>query len=625
MGRGLALACVIGGALLFVGTGVGLACLCFAEDRPAETTLAQSMSAGDELSRSTPAVPAAAAPAPPQPQAPAQPEEEAEPSEPDAPPQAEQPEPDSPPEVPQQPAPQAPERRKGKADPQQGPPELVIERKVGGVGRSGTLTVEEQKRVNEAIDRGVAYLRKTQLKGGSWSQGQYAVGYAALPGLTLLECGVSPKDPAVVKAARYVRFYAPSLNHKTTYQLSLAILFLDRLGEPKDRKLIQSMALRLVAGQNAAGGWDYECPYLYPSQEQLLLKALRPYQPKHLQEPIAKGKKGKLQDPIKSPDPKSGNLSEAVASPGKNQGNLPEAVGDQKKGKAPGETGVLDPLPPGKEPKGAPDARPKAKSEKAKSEKKPKEPPKVEVIPQLVPSRPAFLPPSLRSLPLARIGGKGKLKQMMPRDDNSNTQFAILALWVARRHYVPTEQTLALVEARFRASQRQGGGWGYHYEGGGQGDTMTCVGLIGLAVGHGSASEVQAPAAAAGQAMPQDQAIPRGLKALGGYLEHPNVRPGSKMNAYLLWAVERVGVLYNLKTIGNKDWYRWGVLALLPNQQADGSWFGNGYAGSAPTLDTSMALLFLKRANLTSDLSERIRLHLSITDPDAPPAASQKK
>ena len=64
------------------------------------------------------------------------------------------------------------------------------------------------------------------------------------------------------------------------------------------------------------------------------------------------------------------------------------------------------------------------------------------------------------------------------------------------------------------------------------------------------------------------------------------------MNAYFLWAVERVGVLYSLKTIGNKDWYRWGVRALLPNQRADGSWFGNGYSGSDAKLDTAMALLF---------------------------------
>ena len=36
-------------------------------------------------------------------------------------------------------------------------------------------------------------------------------------------------------------------------------------------------------------------------------------------------------------------------------------------------------------------------------------------------------------------------------------------------------------------------------------------------------------------------------------------------------------MLYNLSTITNKDWYRWGVYVLLPNQFADGSWFSRQY------------------------------------------------
>jgi hypothetical protein len=489
-----------------------------------------------------------------------------------------------------------------------------------GVGYGGSLTVAEQKLVNAAIDRGVAYLRKTQLKTGSWGTGIYAVGYAALPGLTLLECGVPATDPAVVKAARFVRFNSPTLSKHSTYQLSLAILFLDRLGDPKDRKLIQKMALRLVAGQNSAGGWTYESPYLYPSQEQQLLKALRPYQPKHLQEPIAKAKTGKGKEPVADPKLNSGNLAEAINDPGKKPDDLTKGVADPKKGQPPGEAGLADPLTPGANPKGAPNARPQAKPEK-----KPKQP-RVELPPQVVPSRPVFLPPDLRSMPVVKEGPKGRLRPAMPKDDNSNTQFAIMALWAARRHYVPTEQTLALVEARFRFSQRQGGGWGYNYVGSGQTDTMTCVGLIGLAVGRGSAGEGQAPGAAPGQAVPQDPAITRGLKALGGYLEHPTMRrQKGPLNVYFLWAVERVGVLYSLKTIGNKDWYRWGALALLSSQQADGGWFGNGYHGSEARLDTAMALLFLKRANLTRDLSETIRLQLGITDPDAPPAPGGTK
>src|SRR5262249_33151767 len=47
--------------------------------------------------------------------------------------------------------------------------------------------------------------------------------------------------------------------------------------------------------------------------------------------------------------------------------------------------------------------------------------------------------------------------------DNSNTQFATLAMWRAGRYGVPTERTLALLTRRFRTSQSSEGSWGYHY------------------------------------------------------------------------------------------------------------------------------------------------------------------
>jgi hypothetical protein len=101
------------------------------------------------------------------------------------------------------------------------------------------------------------------------------------------------------------------------------------------------------------------------------------------------------------------------------------------------------------------------------------------------------------------------------------------------------------------------------------------------------------------------------LLALGVFLN----QPPTKLNTYELWAVERVGVLYNLPTIGNVPWYRWGVMILLPTQRLDGSWYGHGYSGSSPPLDTAMALLFLKRANLTPDLTTSLRRYVVVADP----------
>src|SRR5262249_11834098 len=73
------------------------------------------------------------------------------------------------------------------------------------------LPPNEQEVVNNAIDRGVVYLKRTQQKNGTWPQlhvtvhGRHPVGYATLPGLTLLECGVAADDPIIQKTAQFLR------------------------------------------------------------------------------------------------------------------------------------------------------------------------------------------------------------------------------------------------------------------------------------------------------------------------------------------------------------------------------------------------------------------------------------
>ena len=51
--------------------------------------------------------------------------------------------------------------------------------------------------------------------------------------------------------------------------------------------------------------------------------------------------------------------------------------------------------------------------------------------------------------------------QQLGMPDNSNTQFAALGLWVARRHGLPVDKALARLDRRFRASQSADGGWAY--------------------------------------------------------------------------------------------------------------------------------------------------------------------
>jgi hypothetical protein len=147
-----------------------------------------------------------------------------------------------------------------------------------------------------------------------------------------------------------------------------------------------------------------------------------------------------------------------------------------------------------------------------------------------------------------------------------------------------------------------------------------------LAVGHGLAEPRPA-----GQPV-QDPRIINGLIALANTVGRPKEGPGDPPmeNLYYLWSLERVAVLYNLPTIGDKDWYRWGTQILVANQDVEGNWSGGLYIGNSPTIDTCLALLFLKRANLVKDLTAKLpftgaELNEGIMQKLAPPTAKEPK
>ena len=235
-------------------------------------------------------------------------------------------------------------------------------------------------------------------------------------------------------------------------------------------------------------------------------------------------------------------------------------------------------------------------------------------------------------------------------DDNSNTQFAILAVWVARKHGVPVEYALDALEKRFLGSQTPGGGWPYSgildVEGSA---SMTCAGLLGLATAVGRREERRLKAdvpkrpevprpMAEGKPDPndpffspapkevelpkkppvaprvdtRDKAIERSLENLAGVLRGDVGRGRNAFRAagkfadrdlYFLWSLERVGVVYGLDKIGKIDWYDAGADIILPQQKRDGSWSGS--YGSE--VDTSFALLFLAKSNLVRDLSAKVQ------------------
>jgi hypothetical protein len=408
------------------------------------------------------------------------------------------------------------------------------------VANAAPARAVEKKAIDRAIDNGAASLRKMQQADGTWKHGR--IGATALAGLTLLECGAGKEDKAVQAAALRVR--AASLKMTDTYSLSLSVLFLDRLDNPADTPLVESMLVRLLAGQTANGGWTYECPAI-TAQEARRIAA------------EAKGVRGL------------------------------KAVRDLSK------------LP-------------------AKGKRKTSDLPR-EIQAQLL---------QIARGAVAGVGGLAGIAAELG-GDNSNTQFAVLALWVGRRYGVPTQAALLRVDQRFRAQQYPGGGWSYMVlpegvaalaaglkmpEGTvGPTATMTCAGLLGLAAGNGVALRIKKAKnpKVKGFDLSRDVRVTLGLQALATAVGKPTGWSGSGKPAaavprvsgkgyYFLWSLQRVCLAYGLETLGRNDWYTWGAEALLVSQEADGSWQGEYGACGA---DTCFALLFLKRVNLVPDLS----------------------
>ncbi|GEM_PF-3475493 len=225
--------------------------------------------------------------------------------------------------------------------------------------------------------------------------------------------------------------------------------------------------------------------------------------------------------------------------------------------------------------------------------------------------RSAVVPSNMADLPVFQYRA-GTLLQLKPHghEDNSLTQFAILALWAAQKHGIPAQRALEFAEARFRSSQAADGSWGYMWTptlSAHNPDSMTCAGLLGLAVGRGTH-------AVSKEANPQqgDAAIEKALRFVGQRIGNLGgsvgqrgkiVGAASLGDLYYLWTLERAAVAYGLQTIGGKDWYAWGAPIIVNQQNANGSWS----EAHGPIPDTCFALLFLKRANVALDLTVRLQ------------------
>ena len=140
-----------------------------------------------------------------------------------------------------------------------------------GVAAAGAA---DQKNVEAAIKKGCDSLKARYGKNAvpfpsTVNGADYGIGPTCLAGLALLEAGTPVDDPAlktIISSLRKDSYY-----QYKTYQTSLCLMFLDRLGDPVDDPIIQMLAVRLLVGQNTRGGWGYDlCPKIELNDVKLL-------------------------------------------------------------------------------------------------------------------------------------------------------------------------------------------------------------------------------------------------------------------------------------------------------------------------------------------------------------------
>lgn len=199
---------------------------------------------------------------------------------------------------------------------------------------------------------------------------------------------------------------------------------------------------------------------------------------------------------------------------------------------------------------------------------------------------------------------KGAWSYPGPGGDNSNSQFAILALYDAQRVGVEvSRQTWQLAANYWRTTQNADGSWGYFPGDTGTG-SMTCAGIGGVAItaaalGTGDAS-VENGRVICCRPHEEDQSLERALAWLAQrFSVERNPRPagaGHSVLYYYLYGLERAGRLTARRFIGDHDWYREGAEFLVRDQDSlSHYWKGSWYAERDPRISTAMALLFLAK------------------------------
>jgi hypothetical protein len=215
---------------------------------------------------------------------------------------------------------------------------------------------------------------------------------------------------------------------------------------------------------------------------------------------------------------------------------------------------------------------------------------------------------------------KGGWDYSVPRPntaDNSNSQFALLALYEAERAGVKVEAaTWRLATAYWEKSQNKDFSWAYERGGfgwiaGGQPGTgsMTAAGITSTIIATGRAG--QSDAKVDGDTIQccgeqaSDERLDKALAWLGNTFTvrtNPSLasRAGGNWLFYYLYGIERVGRLTGHRFLINRDgekhdWYRAGAEMFAGIQREDGAWKGPNDIEKNEYIGTSLALLFMSK------------------------------
>jgi hypothetical protein len=198
---------------------------------------------------------------------------------------------------------------------------------------------------------------------------------------------------------------------------------------------------------------------------------------------------------------------------------------------------------------------------------------------------------------------KGAWSYPGSQGDNSNAQFAVLALYDAQRVGAKvSRETWQLAFDYWSRTQNADGSWGYFPDDTGSG-SMTCAGIGGLAI-CAAALESGDAAVENGRVIccrphETDHKLDMAINWLAERFtvtRNPHAGRGQAALYYYLYGLERAGRLTARRFIGEHDWYREGAEYLVHQQDSlSHYWTGSWHAERDPRISTAMALLFLSK------------------------------